>query len=77
MASPRTLAWIERLAWVCLYGGVIVVILGLSTLRYDALQASVLLTGGGLAVVGGVVLILLRSRLRADPPPPRDTPSHG
>jgi hypothetical protein len=62
MPSARTLAWIERLAWILLYGGLFTVVLGLATLgRHDPVAWS-LIVAGSVATVGGAVLIWVRSR---------------
>jgi len=69
MASARTLAWVERLAWICIYGGLIAVILGLATGNAHVVAGWSLGVLGGIAVAAGIVLIIVRSRLSG--------PSHG
>jgi hypothetical protein len=66
MASERTRARIERLAWILLYGGLFAVVLGLAATKYDAAAAWALLVPGGAAAIAGVVLIWVRSRLGGD-----------
>jgi hypothetical protein len=68
MASARTLAWIERLAWILIYGGIFAVILGIATGNAHLVAGWSLGVLGGIAIAGGVVLIVLRSRLRETPP---------
>ncbi len=67
---------VETLAWVLIYGGLLVASLGLFVQRaHDPLGWSLVVLGG-LAAAAGVVLIVVRSRMTdppADPPaaPPR------
>ena len=65
MASARALAWIDRLVWTLIYGGVLGLILGIAT-REEHLA---------LAFAGGVVLLAVRSRLRESPPGGAQSPS--
>lgn len=58
---------VETLAWVLIYGGLLVASLGLFVQRaHDPLGWSLAVLGG-LATVAGVVLVVVRSRM-ADPP---------
>ena len=63
--SPKALAWIERLVWILIYGGLLAVSLGLF-LRMQGddgdVLGTVLVVKGGIAAAAGVVLIWLRSR---------------
>lgn len=63
--SAHALAWIERLVWILIYGGLLAVSLGLF-LRLGGesghLFGTVLMVKGGIAAAAGVVLIWLRSR---------------
>ncbi|WP_310383911.1 hypothetical protein [Roseateles sp.] len=59
---PAKLARLETLAWVFVYGGMLLGTLGLFVLGRDDLLADVLLGAGGLAVALGMFLIWLRSR---------------
>ena len=63
MASAKTLARIERLVWILIYGGLFAFILGLATLSREPAAAWPLMVLGGCAAVAGVVLIWVRSRL--------------
>jgi hypothetical protein len=67
MASPRALAWVERVAWLLIYGGLFALVLGLATRVRDAVIGWSLILGGAFAAVGGVALIWVRSRLRQTP----------
>lgn len=67
MAADRR-ARVETLAWVCIYGGLLVAVLGLfATRQPDGGTLGVLLLAVGVAVaLGGALLVWLRSRM--DPP---------
>jgi len=58
--KPSTL---DTLIWVLLYGGLLLVGLGLSISRSDDALGWSVVTGGGTAAVVGVVLIYVRSRM--------------
>lgn len=64
--TRRALARIDALAWVLIYGGLFALVLGIAS--HDRTQVG----GWSLSVLGiagaiaGVVLILVRSRLRPD-----------
>ena len=64
MASMRTLAWIERLAWSLIYGGVVAIILGVATGGAHLVAGWSLGVLGGIALAAGIVLIIVRSRLQ-------------
>ena len=68
MASARALAWIERLVWLLIYGGVIAITLGVATGGRHLVAGWSLGVLGGIAVAAGVVLVWVRSRLRETPP---------
>jgi hypothetical protein len=57
---------VETLVWVLIYGGGLTAGLGLSVQRGGNVLGHVLAVGGAVAVVGGVVLIYVRSRMRGD-----------
>jgi hypothetical protein len=63
MASAGTLAWIDRLIWTLIYGGLFTLILGLAALPAHAVASWSLIAIGAVLVVGGVVLIWVRARL--------------
>jgi hypothetical protein len=68
MASRRTLAWIEALAWVALYGGLFAIVLGIVTGEVHVIAGWSLGVLGAISVATGVVLIFVRSRLPEPPP---------
>ena len=63
MASPRTVAWIERLIWILIYAGLFTAVLGLATRPRDAATGWSLIVLGGVVAAAGVALIWVRSRL--------------
>jgi hypothetical protein len=67
MASARALAWIDALVWVFIYGGMFSVILGIATHGTHGVAGLSLGVLGGIAIVAGVVLIGVRSRLQEAP----------
>ncbi|MBA2960784.1 MULTISPECIES: hypothetical protein [Ramlibacter] len=68
MASARTLAWIDRLIWMLIYGGLFGVVLGVATHGAHVVAGWSLGVLGGIATAAGLVLIGVRSRL-GEPPP--------
>jgi VIT1/CCC1 family predicted Fe2+/Mn2+ transporter len=66
MTTLHHLKRMQHLIWVLIYGGLLTLVLGLSVARTDgALGWSMVVGGGGVALLG-VVLIYIRSRLKAD-----------
>lgn len=63
MASAGTLAWIDRLVWALIYGGLFTLILGLAALPAHAVASWSLIVVGAVLVAAGVVLIWVRVRL--------------
>ena len=55
---------IEKLIWVVLYGGLLVVGLGLSVRSSDGPLGTGIAIGGGLVAAFGLVLIYVRSRMK-------------
>ncbi|HZE91163.1 MAG TPA: hypothetical protein VE029_05555 [Rhizobacter sp.] len=58
---------VEALVWVLVYGGGLTAALGLSVQRAGNALGHVLVTAGALAVVLGVALIYVRSRMKDSP----------
>ena len=52
---------LEKLVWVLIYGGLLVVCLGIFAKRADAAFGWALIAGGAVAAVLGAVLIYVRS----------------
>lgn len=67
MASRTTLLWLERLVWICIYGGLLTVVLAIFVARSDEATAWTMTVTGGIFVAFGMVLIYLRSRLKETP----------
>ena len=63
MASAGTLAWIDRVVWALIYGGLFMLILGLAALPAHTVASWPLIVVGAVLVVAGAVLIWLRARL--------------
>ena len=64
MASERAIAWIERLVWILIYGGLFAVILGVVARPQAPAAGWVLIVTGACVAVAGAVLVWVRSRLR-------------
>ena len=63
MASPQTLAWVDRLVWTLIYGGLFTLILGLAALPSHAVASWTLIAVGAVLVGAGAALIWVRARL--------------
>jgi hypothetical protein len=63
MIKPQT---VETMVWVLIYGGLLVVALGLSIQRRDAALGWGVATIGGVAAVAGAVLVYVRSRMKGE-----------
>jgi hypothetical protein len=55
---------IETLAWLLLYGGLLVAIVGWFVAPARGPLGELLITAGAIAAVAGVVLIVMRSRMK-------------
>jgi lipid-A-disaccharide synthase-like uncharacterized protein len=55
-------ALIDKAVWVAIYGGLLLLSLGLFVRRQDPAFGSTLLVGGGMLAAIGVLLLWLRSR---------------
>lgn len=71
MASPRALAWLDRVTWILVYGGLLTLVLGIATGGSRRIAGWSLGMLGGAAAAAGLVLIWVRSRLHD----PSDTTS--
>ncbi len=67
MASTKTLAWIERLVWILIYGGFFALVIGLATRAAEPVFGWSMIAAGAVIAAVGVVLIWVRSRLRQAP----------
>jgi hypothetical protein len=77
MASHRTLAWIERFAWIGIYAGLFAIVLGIVSGEVHVIAGWSLGVVGGMALVAGIVLIIVRSRLTENPPPAAQSHTQG
>lgn len=66
MTSGRTIAWVERLVWILIYGGLFSFVLGLATLNAHEPTAWTLIAVGAVLVPAGAALIWVRARLHPD-----------
>ncbi|MBT2334496.1 hypothetical protein J7E49_11345 [Variovorax paradoxus] len=60
---PKPHARLEKWIWILIYGGLFLVILGISTGRTDAVLGWSMAVPGGVIALVGFVLIYVRSRL--------------
>lgn len=58
---------IETLAWVLIYGGILLASIGWFSLGANPVLGGALLTAGGVACALGALLIVLRSRMKDSP----------
>lgn len=66
MATVQALARLQKVVWILIYGGLLTLVLGLSTQRTDEVVGWTLVVIGGVLAAVGVVLIWVRSRLKPD-----------
>ncbi len=59
----KTIARLQQLIWVLIYGGLLALVLGLSLQRMDDALGWSLVAGGGIVAALGFALIYVRSRL--------------
>ena len=74
MASPRTLARLDTLVWVLVYGGLFALILGIASHDETVIGGWSLSVLGGIAAAAGLVLIYVRSRMREEAPGAQSKP---
>ena len=63
MTSQRTLTRLDAAAWILIYGGLFVLILGIASHGRTAIAGWSLSVLGAVAAVAGVVMIVVRARL--------------
>lgn len=63
MPSDRTLGRLDALAWTLVYGGLLALVLGITSHDETAIGGWSLSVLGIIAAVAGVVLIVVRARL--------------
>ena len=67
MASKTMLAWLQKLVWVYIYGGLLSIVIASFVRGTDSSTAWWMTAIGAAVVVLGVVLIYVRSRLKETP----------
>ncbi len=66
MAAPQSLQRLHNLIWALIYGGLLMLVLGVATARTDDAIGWPLIVVGGIVAATGVVLIGMRARLQTD-----------
>lgn len=61
--SSKSIARLQQLIWILIYGGLLTLVLGLSVQRMDDALGWSMVVGGGVVAAIGFVLIYVRSRL--------------
>ena len=64
MLSKTALSRLQWLIWIAIYGGLLVISVASFLGQNDAATATAMYVAGGVLVVGGIILIYVRSRLR-------------
>ena len=64
MTDAKPHAALERWIWILIYGGLLIIILGIATGRTEEALGWSMAVPGAVAAVVGVVLIYVRSRLK-------------
>ncbi|MDO9404469.1 MAG: hypothetical protein Q7T87_10595 [Polaromonas sp.] len=65
--SNKSVARLQTLIWVLIYGGFLSLVLGLAVERNDEATGWPLVLGGGIVAAVGFVLIYVRSRMKVEP----------
>jgi uncharacterized membrane protein HdeD (DUF308 family) len=66
MTTQRTLDRMDQIAWVLIYAGLFMLVLGIASHRQTAIGGWSLSIVGVLAAVAGAVLIIVRGRMSAE-----------
>lgn len=69
MPSARALKRFDNLVWTLIFGGLLLLVLGIASHDEAAIAGWSLTALGGIAAAAGVVMIFVRSRLRETPEP--------
>ena len=75
MVSAETIKRLQTWIWVFVYGGIVVIGIGLIARRNDSTTGAVVSVLGAVLVGIGAVLIWIRSRLRTEAPAPPPKPT--
>lgn len=76
MASARTLARLDALIWTLIFGGLLVLVLGIASHDEARIAGWSLSVLGAIVAVVGFALIYVRSRLPADDPSKKPAPEN-
>ena len=63
MPLPMQIAKLEKLIWLLIYGGLLVLCVGLFVARTGAALGLVMVVGGAIVALAGAVLIVVRARI--------------
>ena len=64
LATSPAVKRLEKITWLLIYGGLLVLLVGIFTLRQDEVVGWITVAVGALAAITGFVLIYVRSRIR-------------
>ena len=64
LATSPAVKRLEKITWLLIYGGLLVLLVGIFTLRQDEVVGWITVGVGSLAAITGFVLIYVRSRIR-------------
>jgi vacuolar-type H+-ATPase subunit I/STV1 len=64
--SSKSIARLQQLIWILIYGGLLTLVLGLSVQRMDEDLGWSMVVGGAIVAAIGFVLIYVRSRLTSN-----------
>jgi len=64
MATEINKLRVERWAWICIYGGLIALVLGMFLQRQDRTLGDTFQIGGTIVAGSGALLIWVRSRMK-------------
>ena len=65
--SNKSVARLQSLIWILIYGGLLTLVLGLSVQRLDDAIGWSMVVVGGIVAAAGFVLIYVRSRINVGP----------
>ncbi len=65
--SNKSVARLQSLIWILIYGGLLTLVLGLSVERLDDAIGWAMVIVGGIVAAAGFVLIYVRSRINVGP----------
>jgi hypothetical protein len=64
MATEINKLRVERWAWICIYGGLLALVLGMFLQRQDRVLGDTFQIGGTIVASSGALLIWVRSRMK-------------